>query len=65
MANSTKFVALKVKQITKEGHEHFGKYEYQAIFKGDETSVKYQYTDTVPDLEELAKFLVNAADLVG
>ena len=63
MTNSTKFVALKVNQVTKEGHEHFGKYEYQVILKGEETSVKYQYVDTVPDLEEVAKFLVNAANL--
>lgn len=65
MTNSTKFVTLKVKQVTKEGHEYFGKYEYQVIFKGKENSVKYQYSDTVPDLEELAKFLVNAANLEG
>lgn len=61
----TKVLFLKITQVSDKSHPKFGQYVYEAMFEGREDASAYQYEDGVPDIESIAKFIVEGAEVVG
>lgn len=56
---------LKITKVTKESHPNFGEYEYHAMVEGRNDIAVHQYAAAVPDMESIAKFIVEAGEYVG
>ena len=60
----TKLSFLKITKVTKESHPNFGEYEYHAMVEGRNDIAVHQYEAAVPDMESIAKFIVEAGEYV-